>query len=140
MRSKVFGPTAVAFLLIGVLLIPRVFERAVNGLVATANWTSYRVGWDWHRIHPNFVPRKDLLKKPEGSLHPAVPLFLSLGALNLVGLAAPRSRYFFAVMNLIWVILFVLVIFVWMGTKYTKADYPRLSPTSSSTTPPIRKG
>jgi hypothetical protein len=134
MRSKVFAPTAVAFLLIGVLLIPRVFERAVNGLVATANWTSYRVGWDWHRIHPNFVPHKDLLKKPEGSLHPAVPLFLSLGALNLVGLAAPRSRYFFAVMNLIWAILFVLVIFVWMGTEYTKEDYPPLSPPAPSST------
>ncbi|HEY7699330.1 MAG TPA: hypothetical protein VIE88_12990, partial [Vicinamibacteria bacterium] len=118
MRSKAFPPSVAAFLVVGLLLIPPVFRRAVNGLVATANWTSYRIGWDWHRIHPNFVPRKDLMNKPEGSLHPAVPLFLGLGALNVLGLAIRRSRYFFTVMNLIWGTLFLLTIFVWMGTQY----------------------
>lgn len=139
MRSKVLAPTAGAFLLIGVLLISKVFELAVNGLVATANWTSYRIGWDWHRIQRNFVPRRDLLKKPEGSFHP-VPLFLSLGlgALNVVGLAAPRSRDFFAVMNLIWAILFVLVIIVWMGTEYTREDCAPLSRSNLSSTTPIK--
>ncbi len=42
MRSRAFAPMVVAFLVVGVLLIPRVFRRAGNGLVATANWTSYR--------------------------------------------------------------------------------------------------
>jgi len=30
-------------------------------------------------------------------------------------------------MNAVWGIFFLLVIFVWMGTKYTEEDYPRTS-------------
>jgi len=79
-RSKVLVPVVVAFLLIAVLLIPKVFELSVNGLVATANWTTYRIGWDWHRIHPGFNPVRDLMNRPEGPLHPAVPLSWASGS------------------------------------------------------------
>ncbi len=126
----------VAFLVVCVLLIPPVFQRAGNGLVATANWTSYRIGWDWHRIHPRFAPRNDLMNKPEGALHPAVPVFLALAVLNVLGLAVRRFRYFFAVTNLIWGVMALLTISLWMGFEFRKPYHPQDPPATSSEAPP----
>ena len=43
-----------------VLCIPSVFRAVVNSVAYTANWISFQIGWDWHRISPYYAPERDI--------------------------------------------------------------------------------
>ena len=36
--------------------LPGVFIPVANALVVAANWISFYVGWDWHRLSPHYTP------------------------------------------------------------------------------------
>jgi hypothetical protein len=76
----------VALVPVLLLCIPAVFRAVVNSLAYTANWVSFRVGWDWHRISPFFRPERDILHYPRPVTHWSVWLVLSVVALDVVAL------------------------------------------------------
>jgi hypothetical protein len=92
---KRLSPFIVALALIAIFLIPPVFIATVNSLVAAMNWTSSKVGYDWHRIPPGFKEARDLAKRDVtvDSLQ-LVAVFSTVG-LALLGLAVKRTRWFF---------------------------------------------
>jgi hypothetical protein len=47
---------------IGLLCIPKVFQAVINAITDTANWVSFQILWDWHRISPLYSPERDLLQ------------------------------------------------------------------------------
>ena len=70
-----------------VLCIPSVFRAVVNSIAYTANWISFQIGWDWHRISPYFVPERDILRHSPHPTHWSVWLVLSVIGADVLAMA-----------------------------------------------------
>lgn len=69
-----------------VLCIPSVFRAVVNSIAYTANWISFQIGWDWHRISPHYAPERDILAISTAPTHWSVWLVLAVVAADVLAL------------------------------------------------------
>jgi hypothetical protein len=113
-----------------VLCIPSVFREVVNSIAYTANWISFQIGWDWHRISPHFAPERDILVISTAPTHGSVWLVLAVVGADVLALGlAPwmlrhgssvrraRVRLFVGI-NAAVFCFFVLVLAVRVGLGY----------------------
>ncbi len=70
-----------------VLCIPSVFRAVVNSIAYTANWISFQIGWDWHRISPYYAPERDILRHSSHPTHWSVWLVLSVMGADVLAMA-----------------------------------------------------
>jgi VanZ family protein len=73
--------------LVALLCLPPVFTTVVNALAHTANWCSYKIGWDWHQISDLYNPASDILNHPEPNPPFVVWVVLALVVLDLIALS-----------------------------------------------------
>ena len=70
-----------------VLCIPSVFRAVVNSIAYTANWISFQIGWDWHRISPHYAPERDILVISSAPTHWSVWLVLAVVGADVLAMA-----------------------------------------------------
>ena len=70
-----------------VLCIPSVFRAVVNSIAYTANWISFQIGWDWHRISPYYAPERDILRLSSPPTDWSVWLVLSVMGADVLAMA-----------------------------------------------------
>ncbi len=70
-----------------VLCIPSVFRAVVNSIAYTANWISFQIGWDWHRISPYYAPERDILRISSPPTHWSIWLVLSVIGADVLAMA-----------------------------------------------------
>lgn len=116
-----------------VLCIPSVFRAVVNSIAYSANWISFQIGWDWHRISPHYAPERDILALSTAPTHWSVWLVLAVVGADVLALglalwmlrrasfASATSRpliTLFVGINAAVLCFFVLVLAVRVGLDY----------------------
>jgi hypothetical protein len=79
--------------LVALLCLSPVFTTVVNALAHTANWCSYRIGWDWHRVSDLYNPARDIINQAEPNPPPTVWIVLAVVILDLIALGVGLLKY-----------------------------------------------
>ena len=113
-----------------VLCIPSVFRGVINSIAYTANWISFQIGWDWHRISPHYAPERDILVISTAPTHWSVWLVLAVVSSDILAMAlvpwimkhgSPARRQLarlFAAGNVAMFSFLVLVLALRIGLAY----------------------